>query len=312
MSITRRRMLTSVVAAGAATLAKASPVQAREKKEAPPDAVGMLYDTTRCVGCKACVSACKEANENRADNRTPGMEIYDAPTDLNDWTRNIIKLYKDGDEWSFVKNQCMHCIDAACVGACMIGALQKREYGIVSWDPDLCVGCRYCQIACPFNVPKFEWDSALPRIVKCEMCRHRLAEGKEPACCEVCPREAVVFGKYTDLLAEAKRRIAEHPDRYFPKVYGETELGGTQVLYLSHVPFEKLGFELDSEEAVTHVQQTIQHGIYRGFMAPAALYAVLGGVMLRHHRINGRATDTAFPAGIKTPEEAGDPGEVGS
>jgi Fe-S-cluster-containing dehydrogenase component len=305
-------MLASVAAAGAATLAKASPVKAREKEEAPSDAVGILFDATRCVGCRACVAACKEANENRADDRTAGMEIYDAPTDLNDRTRNIVKLYKEGDDWAFVKNQCMHCIDAACVGACMIGALQKREYGIVSWDPDLCVGCRYCQVACPFNVPKFEWESALPQIVKCEMCRHRVVEGQEPACCEVCPRGAAEFGKYTDLLAEAKRRIAEHPDQYVPKVYGETDFGGTQVLYLSHVPFEKLGFKVNGGVSVPHRQQTIQHGIYQGFTAPAALYAVLGGVMLRHRRMNGKARDTAFPRDVQAPEDAGSMGEVGA
>ncbi len=139
-------------------------------------------------------------------------------------------------------------------------------------------------MACPFNVPKFEWSKKAPKIVKCELCVHRLREGKEPACSEVCPRQAVIFGTRTALLEEAHRRLAEHPDRYVPKVYGEHELGGTQCLYLSHVPFEKLGFRFQHDEPVPEVQQTIQHGIYQGFAAPLALYAVLGAVMFRNRR----------------------------
>ena len=146
--------------------------------------------------------------------------------------------------------------DPACAGACMLGSLHKDEVtGIVAYDPDYCVGCRYCQMACPFNVPKFEFKKASPKIVKCELCRHRVKEaatvvggftryppGQGPACCEVCPRQAVIYGKRDELLADAKRRIAENPGRYSQdRVYGETEVGGTQVLYLSHVPFEKLG-----------------------------------------------------------------------
>ena len=166
----------------------------------------------------------------------------------------------------------------------MIGALQKREFGIVTWEANRCIGCRYCQIACPFEIPKFEWESRAPRIIKCELCNHRLAEGKEPACCEVCPREAVIYGKYPDLLAEAKRRLADHPGRYVDHIYGEHDGGGTQVLYLSHLPFEKLGLPALGDESVPKLNRTIQHGIYRGFIAPAVLYALLGGVALRNRR----------------------------
>jgi len=291
-------MLKSVAVAGATALVKASPVQAREKKTAPSNAVGMLYDTTRCIGCRACVAACKEANGDPADTRTPGMEAYDAPPDLNDCTRTIVKQFNDGDQQSFVKMQCMHCVDPACAAACMLGALQKREFGVVTWEPDLCIGCRYCQVACPFNVPKFEWESATPRIVKCEMCSDRLAEGKEPACCEACPREAVIFGERAELLRIAHQRIKQHPDRYVPKVYGERELGGTQVLVLSHVSFDKIGLMHEDEESVPHLQQTIQHGIYKGFVAPAALYAVLGGVMVRNRLVNRTNGNGDSPADV--------------
>ena len=274
------------VAAGTASVAAVVPMpaEASEPHTAPDDAVGMLYDTTLCIGCKTCVVACKEANDMPPDTRN--NELYDAPTSLNDRTKNIIKLYREGDRLSYMKQQCMHCIDPACVGACMIGALQKREYGIVTWEANRCIGCRYCQIACPFEIPKFEWESRAPRIIKCELCNHRLAEGKEPACCEVCPREAVIYGKYPDLLAEAKRRLADHPGRYVDHIYGEHDGGGTQVLYLSHLPFEKLGLPALGDESVPKLNRTIQHGIYRGFIAPAVLYALLGGVALRNRRSN--------------------------
>lgn len=292
MELDRRSVLKGLAAAATGLTVLPTPAEARERRTAPPDAVGLLYDTTLCIGCKACVVACKEANGMPADTDNYGGGLYDAPDDLNESTRNVIQLYQgeDGEE-SFIKRQCMHCIDPGCVGACMLGALQKREFGIVTWDPDLCIGCRYCQVACPFNVPKFEWSKKAPKIVKCELCNHRLREGKLPACAEVCPRHAVIFGNYTELLDEAHRRLEEHPDQYVPKVYGEHDLGGTQCLYLSHVPFEELGFRFDSTEPVPEVQQTVQHGLYQGFAAPLALYGLLGAVMFRNRRANQAETE---------------------
>lgn len=293
MEMDRRSFLTGLGVTATALVASPAPAEARERRTAPADAVGLLYDTTRCIGCKACVVACKEANGMPPDTDGYGGGLYDAPEGLNETTRNVIALYKEGEETSFVKRQCMHCIDPACVGACMLGALQKREYGIVTWDGSRCIGCRYCQMACPFNVPKFEWSKKAPKIVKCELCHHRLAEGKQPACSEVCPRKAVIFGPRAELLAEAHRRLAEKPDLYVPKVYGEHELGGTQCLYLSHVPFEKLGFRFQHDEPVPEVQQTVQHGIYQGFIAPLALYTVLGAVMFRNRK---KGSDEPDPA----------------
>ena len=282
MDRNRRSFLKGVVAAG--TTAVAGPVLAAggDRPVVPPDAKGMLYDSTRCIGCKACVVACHESNDLPPDTREDAL--HDMPRTLNDRTKNIIKLYQDGDRRSYVKRQCMHCIDPACVGACMIGALQKREFGIVTWDTNRCIGCRYCQIACPFEVPKFEWSSNNPRIIKCELCNHRFAEGKGPACCEVCPREAVVYGDYEDLLADARQRLEDHPGRYVDKIYGETDGGGTQVLYLSHVEFENLGLPVLEENSHASLNRNVQHGIYQGMVAPAALYLALGGVMLRNRK----------------------------
>jgi Fe-S-cluster-containing dehydrogenase component len=196
----------------------------------------------------------------------------------------VIKLYDDGGKTSFMKAQCMHCIDPACASACMLGAFKKREFGIVTYDVNLCIGCRYCEVACPYNVPKFEWAKATPRMVKCELCNHRLAEGKQPACSEVCPRHAVIFGKREDLLREAHRRLAEQPDIYVQKVYGEHDGGGTQCLYISHVAFENLGLPALTEESTPTLQRTIQHSIYKGFLAPVGLYGLLGAVMLRNRK----------------------------
>jgi Fe-S-cluster-containing dehydrogenase component len=292
MGISRRSALKALLSGASATAVTTLGGRAESATPpvAPDDAVGLLYDTTLCIGCKACVVACADANGLQRDTAWSNGK-WMAPLDLNGYTKNIIKLYDDGaGERSFVKQQCMHCIDPACANACMLGALKKREFGIVSYDPSLCVGCRYCQMACPFNVPKFEWaDAYSPQIVKCELCRHRLAEGKEPACTEVCPREAVIYGKRADLLKEAHRRLEAYPDRYVPRVYGETEAGGTQVLYLSHVPFEKIGLPGYGPQPVPETQRTIQHGIYQGFIAPIALYGALAAVLLKNRRKDGES-----------------------
>ena len=286
MAISRRIALKALVAGGSASAAAAlgGTADAAALPVARPDALGLLYDTTLGIGCKACVAACAVAN-NLVPDTTISDGKWQAPLDLNGHTKNIIKLYKDGPELSYVKQQCMQCLDPACANACMLGALKKGEFGIVTYDPTLCVGCRYCEVACPFNVPKFEWDNVLtPKIVKCELCRHRFAEGKGPACAEVCPKHAVIFGKRADLLKEAHRRLEENPGKYIPHVYGETEAGGTQSLYLSHVAFEKIGFPGYGPVPVPERQRTIQEGIYQGFAAPVVLYGVLAAVLMRNRR----------------------------
>jgi len=297
--VNRRLVFKTFAAAGAAAAASGT-AEARVRPTAAPDALGLLYDTTRCIGCKSCVVACREANHTKPETSRYG--IWDAPADLDGDTKTVIKLYEAADkaQWSFFKAHCMQCIDPACTNACMLGALKKRDgdHGIVSYDPAKCVGCRYCQMACPFNVPKFEWSSRWAGIVKCELCRHRVQgaaldkrgdftrypAGHGPACAEVCPRQAVIYGTRQELLAEAKRRMAENPGRYVPKIYGEFDGGGTQCLYLSHVPFEKLRLPTLSDDAVPDTQRSIQHGIYQGFVAPLALYGLLAGAIWRNRK----------------------------
>lgn len=286
MAVDRRALLKGLTAT--ATVAMAAPAAAAvaQRKAPPGDAVGMLYDATLCIGCKACVVACRQANQLEYESHST---LWDDPVDLSGRTKNIIKLYREGERSSFMKQQCMHCLDPGCVGACMMGSFQKREHGIVTWKGDRCIGCRYCAVACPYNIPKFEWDKAFPKVVKCELCSHRIAEGGIPACCEVCPRKAVIYGPYPELLAEAKRRLAEQPAHYYPKVFGEHDGGGTQVLYLTarDIPFEKLGLPNLGEEPVPELVRTVQHGIYKGFIAPVVLYVALGAVMLRNRKKGG-------------------------
>lgn len=288
MTLSRRDVLkslgtgTAVAAAGAAATL---PVQAAEPKGAPADAVGMLYDATVCIGCKACVAACTTANGLIPDTTLSGG-LWQMPTDLNAQTKNIILLARDGENTSFVKRQCMHCVDPACVSGCPFGALKKGKYGIVEWESSKCIGCRYCEISCPFDVPRFEWTKFNPKIVKCELCSFRLAEGKQPACTDVCPVQAVIFGTREQLLAEAKRRIQANPGKYYQdRVYGEGDLGGTQVLYLSHVPFEKLGLPEVGNESRAHYGSKVHEVVYKGMAIPVAVYAILVATIKRRFKV---------------------------
>jgi len=305
MSLSRRDLLKGAAVAGAVAVLPER-AEARHAKEPSPDAVGMLFDSTLCVGCRACQTACKVANKLPADEVRANGGVYDAPVDLNSTTKNVIKsLPTSGGGQVFVKQQCMHCVDPSCVSACMLGALhkegeskrtiagEKKGSGIVLWDKLTCVGCRYCQIACAFNVPKFEWEAAFPYIVKCELCRHRADPAKggvlavaNPACCEVCPREAVIYGKREELLAEAKRRIAKDPKRYAPSVYGEKEGGGTQVLYLAAagVTFQEMGFPALGERSAAQFSESVSHAPYVMGVTPIALYAAMAFVINRNKK----------------------------
>ncbi len=289
MSVDRRTALKVLAGAGAAVAGTPRGAAAREPRQPPEDAVGLLYDATLCIGCKACVVACYDAN---FEGPPPGELYYDASV-LSSSCKNVIKEYRDGAEQSFMKMQCMHCVDPGCISACMMGAFDKREFGIVTWDGSKCIGCRYCQVACPYNVPTFEWDAALPKMVKCELCNHRIAEGQIPACADACPTGAVIYGARTELLAEAHRRLEENPEKYEPKVFGETDGGGTQCLYLSQagVSFQDLGLPDLGDRSVAHTPESVQHTIYKGFIAPVVLYGILGAVVWRNRRAGELVAD---------------------
>jgi formate dehydrogenase beta subunit len=282
-TVSRRHLLSGAVAAAPLAFARAAAGADKAPLRAVPDAVGMLFDSTRCIGCQACVVACAEVNGLTPDTRLSGG-IWQMPIDLNSHTKNIIKLYEDGDGGSsFVKRQCMHCIDPACVAACPFEALHKIEKGVVAWNSSACIGCRYCEVACPFEVPKFEWDHTNPKIVKCEFCHdQRLAKGEDPACTTVCPTAAVVFGTRTGLLAEAHQRLADTPAAYAEqRVYGETEAGGTQVLYLAHVPFAKLGLPTLAPDARPGEELRFQAMLYKWLLFPLMLWGMITVVVRR-------------------------------
>ncbi len=197
----------------------------------------ILVDTTLCIGCGQCVVACKETNGLPP---APGDNLINLK--LSDKTLNVVESHGS----TFIRRFCMHCEDPTCASVCPVGALKKTAAGPVIYKEDLCIGCRYCMMACPFGIPRYEWDKVwAPRVKKCTMCAPRQAKGLQPACTEVCPVHAGIFGEREELLKEAENRIKSEPNKYFPHIYGKDEVGGTSVLYLSAVPFESLGLPVD-------------------------------------------------------------------
>lgn len=242
MTLSRRDFFKAAGLAIGSALASTESVLASSGETDPNEYVAMLYDATMCIGCNSCTNACREWNKTK--DEPDARLLYDAPSELSADTWTLIQLYQGETEFSFVKRQCMHCVDPACVSGCPVQALQKTDAGPVTYDKDRCIGCRYCMYACPFHVPRFAWDTAQsPVIAKCTLCADRIADGKGTACAEICPVSALIWGKRGDLIAEAEKRIIENPARYVDHIYGKDDAGGTSVLYLSAVPFEKLGLQ---------------------------------------------------------------------
>ena len=188
----------------------------------------ILTDVTKCIGCGDCVVACKKTN-HLAPDVPRRWDVGDGLTARN-WTSIV-----DGPANSHVRKQCRHCLDPACVSACPVAAMQKTALGPVIYDPAKCMGCRYCMMACPYEIPRYDWEATIPYVRKCILCYDRVKQGQQPACTEACPAKATVFGDRDALLAEAHRRIELHPDLYINKVWGETDAGGSSVLYISGV-----------------------------------------------------------------------------
>lgn len=199
----------------------------------------ILTDTTLCTGCEECVRVCKEKNALGEDVPRRWKGVID---DLSATRYTTIARQPDNHN---VRKQCRHCAEPACASACIVGALQKTPEGPVIYDPGLCMGCRYCMVACPYGVPRYEWSKAAPIIRKCDMCYDRVVASGQPACTEVCPEKATIFGTRKEMLAEAHRRIAAAPDKYQKKVFGEFEVGGTNVIYISDIPLDFLGWKPD-------------------------------------------------------------------
>lgn len=196
---------------------------------------GILIDTTKCVGCYACEQVCAERWGFPTDN-----EVHELSSIKNTAMKTVNETY--------VPRMCMHCQDPTCVSVCPVGAFQKTAEGPVVYDADKCIGCRYCMQACPFDVPRYQWDSLNPRVTKCDMCRDRVLQGQKPACVEICPAEARVFGPLDEIIKEAKKRVADQPEVYHGNIYGVKEAGGTSVIYLAAKPFGELGLRMNLPE----------------------------------------------------------------
>ena len=214
-----------------------------------PDRVGMLTDITRCFGCRRCEEACNKANNLPAPGTSfDDKSVFEKERRTDAKTYTVVNRYanpKTGEP-VYRKVQCNHCAEPACVSACLVGALKKSPEGPITYNENVCIGCRYCMTACPFYIPAFEYfDAGSPAIQKCFMCYHRISEGEIPACAIECPVEAITFGKRSELLKLARDRIRNKPDKYIDHIYGEHEVGGTDWLYISSVPFEELGFPCD-------------------------------------------------------------------
>ncbi len=249
MSTSRRKFLKWVAGAGAA-VSLASKVSGHDHFTGYPESYGVLHDTTLCIGCRRCEEACNTVND-LPQPETP----FDDLTVLANKRRTTDKSYTVVNKYEpeagprspvFRKNQCNHCQEPACASSCFVGAFTKTPEGAVVYDASVCVGCRYCLIACPFDIPAYEYDKAFtPRVMKCTMCHPRIEDGKLPGCVEACPMEALTFGKRSDLLLIARDRIHKYPDKYINHIYGEHEMGGTSWLYITDTPFEEVGMRTD-------------------------------------------------------------------
>jgi len=222
-----------------------------------------LIDITECVGCGSCYEACKEQNNLPQTSDDPLRDT------LSDKTYTIIEQRGD----YFVRRMCQHCEEPTCVSVCPVGAFIQTDFGAVLYDESKCFGCRYCMQACPFQIPRYEWGSLKPRVQKCIMCYDRVKNGELPACAEACPTGATLFGDRDEMIAIAKQRLAENPDKYYQHIYGLEEVGGTSVLYLSPVPFEELGFN-------TKLLKTALPNFTHEALAKIPTLVTVGGVLL--------------------------------
>lgn len=285
MSQNRRNFLKTIVAIGAGSTAITSitpkKTNAKSKKILSEKRKGVLVDTTICIGCRKCEWACQGTHNLQQAN----FEEYQHNKVLDNLRRpstndlTVVNKYS-GTSVKTIKLQCMHCDYPACVSACIVGAITKNDNGAVTWDTDVCIGCRYCMVACPFQIPSFEYHKALdPKILKCDFCFDRTKDGKLPACVDICPVEALTYGTREELLIEAKRRIKNHPEKYYNHIFGEYEVGGTSWLYLADNNLAGSVFPKLSNNTAPGVSESIQHGLFAYFVPPIAVYALLGGIM---------------------------------
>lgn len=239
----------------------------------------ILTDVTKCIGCRECVVACHRTNDIEQDS--PRQWSSNDGLSSRNWT-SIVE-----HEAQFVRKQCRHCIEPACVSVCPVHALTKTPEGAVVYDSERCMGCRYCMMACPFGIPRYDWDKIVPYIRKCIFCAPKIARGEQPACTEACPTHATIFGERNDLIAEARKRIKENPNLYIDRIWGETEVGGTAVLYISNVDLDFLtyGSRL-SEKPMPETTAPAMKAVPFAFIGMASLMTGLNWIIKRRESVN--------------------------
>lgn len=251
MSISRRKFLGWVGAAGMSTVfGKSAAAATQEHFTGYPESFAILHDITLCVGCRVCEEACNKVNHLPQPNKPfTDLSVLNTHRRTTPKAYTVVNKYENNEPSGspvFYKKQCNHCQEPACASVCFVRALTKTPTGAVIYDSSVCVGCRYCMIACPFEIPTYEYDQVLtPRIRKCTMCYPRIIKGQLPGCVEACPMEAMSFGKRKDMIRLARERFRKYPNRYVDHIYGEHEMGGTSWMYISGTPFKKLGMRED-------------------------------------------------------------------
>ncbi len=281
----KRRDFFKTAAAGVSIAALGSNKAAGSDKKLSEDRVGIIVDTNACVGCRHCEWACKTAHQLP----TADLENYNDRSVFSEYRRmdagslTVVNEFENEENKLLpvhVKIQCMHCERPACVSACIVGAFEKREDGAVVWDSGKCIGCRYCMVACPFQIPTYDYDKAIqPMIRKCDFCVERRDNGMLPACVDICPNEALIFGKREELVRIARQKVKRKSDAYVNHIYGESEVGGTSWMYISGNDFGKLRMPPLALNPAPGISESIQHGIFAYFVPPVTLYALLGVMM---------------------------------
>ena len=311
MSISRRRFLGWLGAAGmGVTIGRPANAVSNKVFTGYPESTGVLFDNTRCIGCRKCEDECNKVNELPApDHSFDDLSVLENNRRTTAKTYTVVNRYeKAGNPRGPVyrKIQCNHCLEPACASACFVRAFSKTESGAVTYDSSVCVGCRYCMIACPFEIPTYEYDNAFtPQVMKCTMCYPRISKGLLPGCVEACPTEALTYGKREDLLRIGRERIRRFPERYVNHIYGENEMGGTSWLYLSGVPFRDVGMR---EDLGTTPAPKLTAGALSGVPIVVGLWPVLlGGIYAinkRKEKIEKQEKEQAVSEALEKAKEA--------
>ena len=257
----------------------------------------ILTDTTKCIGCNECVLACKKVNDLKQD--VPRR--WDSNDGLS--ARNWASVIGRPDD-KYVRKQCRHCLEPACVSACPVGAMHKTELGPVVYDSSKCIGCRYCMMACPFGIPRYEWTDVVPYVRKCVLCYEtRLKVGRQPACTEACPTHATIFGDRDELLAEAHGRIQKNPGKYVNRVWGESEVGGTSVLYISDIDLSFLTYgEHFGASPIPQTTRVAMGSVPFAFVGMGAAMSGLYWIIHRRMKLQEETAGEGSDAG-ESPEE---------